>query len=122
MAAMAIAVQESFEDRQTNTAEALEELLEAVKRDQERKAKQAEKGLDALSFFICERLQAEGYPNAEAITERIRKAFEVYPHWRNSKAELRELRKQVTFALYAAEEDLAKVGATVESLFSIIAP
>ena len=35
-------------------------------------------------------------------------------------AELRELRKQVTFAVYSEEDDLDKVTATVESLFMLL--
>ena len=43
-----------------------------------------------------------------------------FPNWQRSEAELREVRKQVTFALYAQEEDMQKVTATVEALFSLL--
>lgn len=33
---------------------------------------------------------------------------------------MRELRKEVTFAVFSAEEDLDKVTATVEALFSLL--
>ena len=41
-----------------------------------------------------------------------------FPNWQRSEAELRELRKQVTFALYAEEDDIQKVTTTVEALFT----
>ena len=34
--------------------------------------------------------------------------------------ELRELRKQVTFAVFAEQDDLEKVTATVEALFTLL--
>ncbi len=43
-----------------------------------------------------------------------------HPGWKESDAELRELRKSVTFAVFSEEEDLEKVTATVESLFSLL--
>lgn len=42
------------------------------------------------------------------------------PGWKDGEAELRELRKQVTFAVFSEEEDLDKVAATVESLFNLM--
>ena len=39
---------------------------------------------------------------------------------RRSEAELRELRKQVTFALLRVEDDVEKVTATVEALFNLL--
>lgn len=43
-----------------------------------------------------------------------------YPNWKSSEAELRELRKQVTFALVAEEGDMAKVASTVDALFMLL--
>jgi type I restriction enzyme, R subunit len=57
---------------------------------------------------------------------RIRRArkcarrFAKYPNWQRSEAELREVRKQVTFAIFAEEDDIAKVTATVEALFMLL--
>ena len=47
-------------------------------------------------------------------------AFAGFPNWRRSEADLRELRKQVTFAIYAEEDDMEKVTATVEGLFVLL--
>ena len=44
------------------------------------------------------------------------KAFVDFPSWRQSEADLRELRKAVTFAVYAEMEDLDQVAGIVEGL------
>jgi type I restriction enzyme R subunit len=45
-------VQESFEHRQTETADALAQLVSEVERNEARKREQAEKGFDGLTFFV----------------------------------------------------------------------
>ena len=40
--------------------------------------------------------------------------------WQSSEAELREVRKRVTFALVAEEDDFEKVTATVDALFHLL--
>lgn len=114
------AVQESFEDRQTSTAEALADLLHEIERNEQRQKQQAEKGLDALTFFVFVRLEESGVPNAETVSKKVREAFANYPNWQNSEKELRELRQRVTFAVYAEEDDLEKVTALVEELFGTL--
>jgi type I restriction enzyme R subunit len=52
MADRAKAVQESFEHRQTETADALAQLVSEVERNEARKREQAEKGFDGLTFFV----------------------------------------------------------------------
>ncbi len=47
-------------------------------------------------------------------------AFGAHPNWQRSEAELREVRKQVTFALIAEEGDVEKVAATVGALFELL--
>jgi type I restriction enzyme R subunit len=82
LAERAMVVQTAFEDRQTSTAEALDELIEEVERNEKRKTEQAAKELDALGYFVLCKLTDDGIPNPDAASR-----------------ELRELRKQVTFAL-----------------------
>jgi type I restriction enzyme, R subunit len=120
MAARAKAVQEAFEERQSSTEKALADLFLEIEKNQKRKQEQAEKGLDSLSYFVLCKLTEDGIPNAEAVSGRIREAFAKHPGWRDGEAELRELRKQVTFALFSEEDDLDKVTATVESLFMLL--
>jgi type I restriction enzyme R subunit len=120
MAERARAVQEAFEDRQSTTEKALDDLLAEVAKNEQRKKAQAEKGLDGLSYFVLCKLTEDGIPNAEAVSAKIREAFAEHPGWKGSDAELRELRKDVTFAVFSEEEDLRKVTATVEALFNLL--
>lgn len=62
----------------------------------------------------------DGIANVDAVGAKVRDAFTKFPNWRHSETELRELRNLVTFAIYAAEDDMAKVVATVDSLFNVL--
>ncbi len=120
LAERARVVQECFEDRQTTTAEALADLLREIEKNEQRKKEQAAKGLDGLTYFILCKLTDDGIPNPEAVSRKVAEAFAVFPNWRRSDAELREVRKQVTFALFAEEEDIEKVASAVEALFTLL--
>jgi len=114
------AVQESFEDRQTSTEEALAALLKEIEKNKQRKKEQAAKGLDGLTYFVLCKLTDDGIPNPEPASKKVRAAFARFPNWQRSEAELREVRKAVTFALIAEEDDMAKVTATVDALFVLL--
>jgi len=114
------AVQESFEDRQTSTADALAELLKEIEKNEQRKKEQAAKGLDGLTYFVLCKLTDDGIPNPEQVSKKVREGFAKFPNWQRSEAELREVRKQVTFAIFAEEDDMAKVTATVDALFILL--
>ena len=114
------AVQESFEDRQISTAEALAELLKEIEKNEQRKKEQAAKGLDGLTYFVLCKLTDDGIPNPEPVSKKVREAFRKFPNWQRSDAELREVRKQVTFAIFAEEDDMAKVTASVDALFILL--
>jgi type I restriction enzyme R subunit len=114
------AVQESFEDRQTSTEEALAALLKEIEKNDQRKKEQAAKGLDGLTYFVLCKLTDDGIPNPEPVSKKIREAFAKFPNWQRSEAELREVRKQVTFAVVAEEDDMAKATATVDALFVLL--
>jgi len=118
MADRAKQVQESYEDRQTTTQEALDELFAEIKRNEQRKKEQAEKGYDSLRYFVFTTLQETGIKDAERVSAKVARAFVDHANWRQSEAELRELRKDVTFAVYAEEEDLDQVARIVDNLFS----
>jgi type I restriction enzyme R subunit len=120
MADRAKAVREQFEDRQTTTAEALAELLREIDKDERRKKEQSARGLDGLTYFVLCKLTDDGIPNPQTASQKVAAAFSKFPNWQRSEAELRELRKQVTFAVYAEEDDLERVTATVESLFTLL--
>lgn len=118
MAERAKAVQESYEDRQTSTEEALKELFSEIEKNEKRKAEQAEKGFDSLTFFVYKTLTDAKVEKAEDVSAAVKEAFGKYPNWQTSEASLRELRKEVTFAVYSGVDDLDKVTGIVETLFS----
>lgn len=120
MAERAKLVQENFEQRQTNTAEALDELLKEVRLNEDRKKQQAEKGFDGLTYFVYQTLENSNIENAENVSRQIKKAFVEFPNWRSSEKSLRELRKKVTFAIYAQSDDLEQVTKIVDELFTIL--
>src|SRR5215470_8732541 len=63
-------VQESYEDRQTSTQDALDELFADIKQNEQRKKEQAEKGYDSLRYFVFTTLQEAGVKDAEAVSEK----------------------------------------------------
>jgi type I restriction enzyme R subunit len=120
MADHARAVQEAFESRQDSTEKALDELFAAIAKNDARKKEQAAKGLDSFTYFMMSKFTDEGIPNPEKVAGKVRDAFEKHPNWKTSEAELREARKQVTFAIFTEEDDLNKVTATVDALFTLL--
>lgn len=120
LAERARAVQEKFENRQATTADALAELLAELERNEARKKEQAERGLDNLTYFVFRQLTDAGIQHADLVSQNIVGAFQAYPNWRRSEHSLRELRKKVTFAIFAEEDDMAKVTANVDALFSVL--
>jgi type I restriction enzyme R subunit len=121
MAERAKAVQEGFEDRQAATAEVLEELFKLVENNEQRKKEQAEKGFDGLTYFVYRTILDAGVSNAEEVSKKIKGAFIEHFGWKQSDKELRELRKKVTFAIFAQEDDLDKVTRIVDNLFTLLA-
>ena len=120
MAERAQAVQESFENRQSSTAEALAKLLQEIKANESRKTEQAEKGFDGLTFFVYRTLLDAKIDTAEEVSRKIKEAFVEFPNWKVSENSLRELRKKVTFAIFAESEDLDQVTTLVDELFNLL--
>ncbi len=120
MAERARAVQESFEQRQTSTAEALAELLREVEGNEIRKKEQAEKSFDGLTYFVYRSLLDAKIQNAEVVSRKIRHAFAEFPNWKRSENSLRELRKKVTFAIFAETDNLNQVTTMVDELFTLL--
>ena len=120
MAERAQAVQESFEDRQTSTAEALTSLLREIEANEARKREQAEKGFDGLTYFVYRTLLDAEIDGAEEVSRKIKQAFIEFPNWKKSENSLRELRQKVTFAVLAKSDDLDQVTALVDQLFTLL--
>ena len=106
MSVRAEAVRENFEDRQKTTEETLEELLAEIAKNETRKKEQAEKGFDAQTYFVFETLAEAGIGEPEKVTGKIRDAFTAHPSWRRSEKDRRELRKAMTFAIFAETDDM----------------
>lgn len=120
MAERALAVQQTFEQRQASTAETLASLLKEVEDNETRKTEQAEKGFDGLTYFVYRTLLDENIGNAEIVSRKVKTAFIEFPNWRKSEDALRELRKKVTFALLAESDDIDRVATIVDNLFSLL--
>jgi len=120
MAQRAQAVQESFETRQTTTAEALAELIAEIGRNESRKKEQAGKGFDGLTYFVYRTLLDANIDEAEDVSRQIKTAFLECPNWRRSEAAMRELRKRVTFAIIRKADDVDAVTLLVDQLFSLL--
>jgi type I restriction enzyme, R subunit len=120
MAERARAIQEGYENRQTTTAEALAELLKEIENNEARKKEQAEKGFDGLTYFVYRTLLDAEIEHAEAVSRTIKTAFVEFPNWKQSERSLRELRKKVTFAVYAEMDDPDRVTALVDELFTLL--
>lgn len=120
MAERAKAVQDSYEERQTQTADAIAELVKEIEANERRKKEQAEKGFDGLTYFVYATLLDAGISNPEVISQKIKAAFVEYPNWATGEKDLREVRQKMTFALYAESDDLDKVAATVDHLLTLL--
>ena len=120
MADRARAVQEAFEVRQDSTEQALEKLLTAIAKNEARKKEQAAKGLDSFTYFMLSKFTEQGIPNPEKVAGKVREAFQKHPNWKTSEADLREARKEVTFAIFSEENDLNKVTASVDELLTLL--
>ncbi len=116
------AIQESFEDRQATTADALEELLAEVQANLERKKRQVERGMDDLTYFVLCQFEAAGVPDPDETSKKVARAFADHPNWRRSENQQRELRQAITLALYAAADDPDEneIATQVESLLNIL--
>jgi len=120
LAERARAVQERYEDRQVTTQEALEALWALLQEKDARREEQARKGFDGLTFFVYRTLLDAKIQRADEVSQKIKQAFVDFPNWRGSESELREVRKKVTFAIYAEVDDLDKVTGLVEELFALL--
>ena len=120
MAERAQAVRESFESRQINTSKALEELKKGIEKNEVRKKEQAEKGFDDLAYFVYDTLRDAGVKDAETVSQKVRRAFSEFSQWNKSENAFRELRRDITFAIYAEIDDSDRVATLVGELFALL--
>ncbi len=120
MAERAKAVQESFEDRQRGTAEALQELGAIIAANERRKQEQAAKHMDSMTYFVYSTLKDARIKDPDNASTKIRTAFLENLNWASSEKELREVRQKITFALYAEEDDENKIVQVVDQLITLL--
>jgi len=113
-------IQEAFEGRQESTEKALEQLGNCVREYEARCRERVELGLDAVQYFILGKLRDAGLSKPEVASNEIREAFKRYPHWKSSVGDLRELRKKVTFAVFAQVDEQEQVVRIVEDVFGML--
>lgn len=114
------AIQENYEERQSSTQETLEELLKAISERDRQRREQAEKGFSALTYFVYSVLKEEGVPNVEEVSKQIGQAFVANPNWQRYEQDLRAVRQEATFAIFAEEDDENKVADVVDNLFTLL--
>ncbi|MEI8132812.1 MAG: HsdR family type I site-specific deoxyribonuclease, partial [Leptolinea sp.] len=120
MAERAKAVQESYEARQKNTADALADLMKEIEANERRKRVQAEKGFDGLTYFVYSTLLDAEVSEPEEVSRKIKAAFVEYPNWTNSEKERRDVRQKITFSLCSQVDDLEKIASIVENLLTLL--
>ena len=118
LAERARAIQERYEDGQINTQETLKALVAEQQRNEQQKSEQAAFGFDDRTYFVYASLRDARVGNARAVSRKVAMAFSAHPNWQTSQAERRELRQEITFAVFAAVEDFDRVAPIVDALFS----
>jgi type I restriction enzyme, R subunit len=112
------AIQEIYEERQTSTQEALNELLLAIAERDRQQKERAEKGFNGLTYFVYRTLLDENIPNTDEVSKQIGQAFINFPNWQRSEKDLRQVRQTATFAIFAEEDSEDKVAKVVDKLFT----
>jgi type I restriction enzyme R subunit len=85
-------IQETFDDRQIATKEALKKTEELIQEIVEARRKQKETGFDINTFTIYWRLKQKQLENPDKLAPSINSVFERFPNYKHNTAELRELK------------------------------
>jgi len=129
MAERAKQIQEHYESRQLATSEALEELLDEIKKNEDRKKEQENLKLDSLTYYLYKELEfvissssKQSFDTTELIeiAKKIKNILEENAGWCSSEKAMREARQKVTIELYKSIDDLDKVTVFVEHIFKIL--
>ncbi|BCB95417.1 type I deoxyribonuclease HsdR [Dissulfurispira thermophila] len=129
MAERAKQIQEHYESRQLATSEALQELLNEIKNNEDRKKEQDNLKLDNLTYYLFKELESVIFSSSKksfaatefiGIAKKIKNILEENAGWYSSEKAMREARQKVTIELYKSIDDPDKVTALVEHIFSIL--
>lgn len=113
-------IKDRYEDAQLTTQKTLEELEALIKKTEQERKEQSEKQFDDITYFVFKSLREEGYRNPDDIAASIKQAFGNYPYWQNSDAELRELRRDILFAMIDQGKTDDEVSQFIDNLFSYL--
>ncbi len=107
-----------FMQRQIDTQEAMKELRELVSEINDAKREQVEKKMNTDVFSVYYLAKKGGLESPEDVANHMMPVFDKYPHWKNSEAQEREIRKEFYKAVAKSDiEDPAEfVGNTIRVL------
>ena len=114
------AIQERFEARQETAGKLLEALFNELERETVREKDQADKGFDGLTYFVYRSLLDAGVKHAEDVSRKIGVAFAAHPDWKNSDKDRRDLRMQVTIAIFAEVNESEEATRLVDRIFTLL--
>jgi type I restriction enzyme R subunit len=120
MAERAKLIQENYENRQSETSEALNELINEIKKNEERKKEQEKLKLDNLSFYLFKELESAGIQDAKEAGVDIKNILEEFTDWYSSEKSMREARNKITIRIYKSMNDIDKITSMVDDIFSLL--
>lgn len=121
MAERARQIQESYEQRQKTTAEALKDLMQEIEQNEARKREQEALNLDSMTFYLHKELASTGVKDSIATAKQIKDIMAEYAYMFPGERSIREARTKVTTLIYKSIDDIDKVAAIVERIFRIVA-
>lgn len=121
MAERARQIQESYEQRQKTTAEALKDLMQEIEQNEARKREQEALNLDSMIFYLHKELASTGVKDSIATAKQIKDIMAEYAYMFPGERSIREARTKVTTLIYKSIDDIDKVAAIVERIFRIVA-
>jgi type I restriction enzyme R subunit len=93
----------AFEERQLTTQEALAALEALVRQYREAEASPQRQRLTPAGFAVYWLLRYEGVDGAEGVADEATATFNKYPHWTRSRAQEREVRRELYRSLLRAQ-------------------
>lgn len=112
IAERAQAVMEAYDDHQTSTKHALEELERLARERIEAEKQRKRLGLDINTFTIFRELKQENLANAQELATTINAVFQRFPNYQFNAEELRQLKAEVYKVLLAVVDGKKMVGIT----------
>lgn len=115
-------VAEDFKKRQKNTMDALEELKNLVDEINQARKEQAEKDIPDDVFTVYWTMKTYGVESPEEKANRMLAVLKQYPHYKDSEAHEREIRKELYKVLLSSGtgKDMAEVKELVERILRVL--